>query len=81
MHAPAGFLSSWHVNVEPGTVEWKVKVAVVDVVPSSGPVSMRVSGTGGVVTVTAAVAADWLPAASMAATAYEWVLDPWTASL
>ena len=69
MHDAGGAVSSLQVNVEPATVEWKVSVAVVLVVPRSGPESMTVSGTGGVVTVTPAVRAETLPAASYAATA------------
>ena len=59
-------------------MEWKEKVAVVAVVPIGGPVSMMVSGTGGVVTVTAVVRIEMLPTASTAPTANLWVLAPRT---
>jgi hypothetical protein len=59
-----------HVNVEPVTVEWKVKLAPL-LLGEAGELSITVSGTGasGVVTGTVDVA-DTLPAASLARTPY-----------
>ena len=52
------------MKVAPEAVEWKTNVAVVDVVRGVGPLSISVSGTGGVVTTTLLLTAETLPAPS-----------------
>ena len=68
MQPPALAESSRQVKVAPAAVEWNVNEAVVDVVRAAGPLSMIVSGIGGVLVTTLLLGAELLPAPSWACT-------------
>ena len=72
VQAVAVAVSRVQVNVAPANVEWKAIVAEVALVSTVGPLSITVSGTGGVrvVTETEGDGPDELPALSRALTEY-----------